>query len=146
MALGWCCCLGLLSAGSVASLAQAAKPSLISQFEKQHPSEAWKYLNDPKYMAPVGIGLAAIACLIVWWIVATWRGRAWALGLHVALSGIDVAIGLIFGTLNASAILPICVAIYCVLRLTGNLGQPSKTAPAPRKRKQSSANQRKKRK
>ncbi|HVT14386.1 MAG TPA: hypothetical protein VHE55_19135 [Fimbriimonadaceae bacterium] len=144
-ALASCLCLGLLSLGSVASLLLSAKPSFVLQFEKNNPSEAWKYLNDPKNSVAIGIALAFLAFLVIGWIVGTWRGRPWALVLHLAFNAPSAVVGVIVGQAY-SVVISILVAVYCVLRLTGTIG-PSPTIrtaaprrrPPSRKRKRSSA-------
>ncbi|HWA83138.1 MAG TPA: hypothetical protein VG820_06895 [Fimbriimonadaceae bacterium] len=133
-ALASCLCLSLLSLGSIASLVLTAKPSFVLKFEKENPSEVWTYLNDPKNSAAIGIALAFIAFVLIGWIVATWRGRIWALVLHLALNTPSAVVGVMIGRAY-SVVLSILVAIYCVLRLSGNVGPPLQTPRAPAVRK-----------
>jgi hypothetical protein len=100
---------------------------MLTKLEKEYPSDAWSYLSKPQYTAPVGIALAVLAVLVLYWIVATWRGQRWALWLHLLFNGPGAVAGLILGGGRGSIVLPLAVTIYCTLRLTGHIG--------PKKRK-----------
>lgn len=125
-ALTSCCGLSLVSTLALVSLGLAAKPSVVRRFEKDYPSEIWRFLSDPKYTLPVGILLVFSAVLDVCWIVATWRGRRGALRLHLISSGSGSVLGLILGRPSAGLIFPLVVTVYCFLRLSGYVGPTEK--------------------
>ena len=125
-ALVSCCGLGLLSILSAASFGLAIKPAFLKDFQKENPSDVWKYLSDPKYTVAIGIGLALLAAFKLWWLIATWRGRRWSFWVHGVLSGLAVAPALMLGVNPVSLIFPAIICIYCVLRLTGNVGPKGK--------------------
>jgi len=120
--LGSCCCVGFCSAIGGAALFSVAKPSVVADIQKQFPSDAWKYISDPKYTLPVGIGLILIAIFEVWWGVSTWRGRRWALWLHLIFHGSGGVLGLIFSKYAVGELLSLGIVLYCILRLTGSVG------------------------
>ena len=109
-----------------ATLWSVAKPSVVADIQRQYPSDAWKYLSDPKYTLPLGIGLILVATFEIWWSVATWRGRRWALWLHLIFHGAGGTLSLIFAKPQIGEILSLTVAVYCILRLTGSLGTKKK--------------------
>jgi hypothetical protein len=116
------CGLSLLSLLAAASFGLAWKPAVLTDFRKQHPSEAWRYLMDPKYTVSVGILIVVWILLSIWWTVATWRGRRFAIGLHLFFSGIAAAIGIAFGLGVSAYVIEAVIAIYAILRLMGNVG------------------------
>jgi hypothetical protein len=128
-----CCFLGFLSSIAAVSFGIAWKPSMVSQLRKDYPSEAWKFIQQPKYAIPVGLVLAAIAILTICWIVATWRGRRWAIWLHLITNAPGAVLGLVFGA-RAEAVLPILISVYCLLRLSGNLGANAASPPSSKRK------------
>lgn len=124
--LSSCCCLGLFSFVGAALLGVAAKPSIVEKAQKDYPSDAWKYLSDPKNTALIGGLLIALVIVDVFWIVGTWRGRRWALWLHLVLGAPGAIAGLMFSDGRIGSILPGVVVIYCILRLAGHVG-PNKS-------------------
>ena len=125
--LGSCCGIGVLSLLSAASFGLAGKPDIVKSFQAEHPSDIWKFFSDPKYTVTLGIGLALLAILDVVWIIGTWRGRRWSFWTHGILNGLGVVPSLALGANHLSLIIPSAICIYCVLRLTGNVGPKGKT-------------------
>lgn len=120
-ALSSCLCLGFLSLLSAVSFRIAAEPEFLSGLKRDYPSAPWASLLAPKYAVFLGVTLLVIAIADMCWIVATWRGRRWALWLHLILSSPSAVLGVVFGSSHVATIASVVVVIYCVLRLSGQV-------------------------
>jgi uncharacterized membrane protein len=123
-----CCCLN-----SVVALLAALAVKLDVATKVR--ADLHKYISNREVLSQINsmtemqgyilfgaVGILAIFSII--YVVSTWKGRKWALILHLFLNLPGAAATIFFGQADQrfGSILSIVVAIYCMLRLFGSVG------------------------
>lgn len=124
---GSCCCLGLLSLiGSLGLGVTAVTSNKQEAIKYIHDKQALEFLN--KLTPDQGIIIfAAAGALFVFallYIRAIWQGKKWAFWISLLTSAPSAGLTIYAnqsGT-NLGSLIPVIVAIYCILRLLGSVG------------------------
>lgn len=132
--LNSCLCLGAGSVLAAISFGLASEPQVLKDWQRSNPGTVVEKFAKPQYAVALGVILALSTLCGLIWIVCTWKGRRWALWLHLFLA-VPSLIGSGYAGTPLGALLPLAVMIYCGLRLSGSLGwarAPARSAPKKR--------------
>ena len=112
---GSCCCLGALSL--IASLGLGVTAVTTNK------QEAIKHIKDKQAVDFLN-NLTPQQGIIIFYIRGIWLGRKWALFVSLLTSAPSAAFAIYANQSDGriGSVVPVVVAIYCVLRLLGSVG------------------------